>query len=68
MGGREETMTTKDGLKIHNAHPCGCYDVETETGGLLARICNDWVKALNGEAHSKCWSIDPHVCWRVEAH
>lgn len=61
-------ILTRDSLEVYNAHPCGCYDTETKAGGLYASLCKDWINFSNDKPHGRCWSIPPHVCFKVEAH
>lgn len=59
---------TRDDLYIYNAHPCGCYDIEIGLCGLLATCCKEWVNFIFDRPYGKCWSINPHVCFKLEAH
>jgi hypothetical protein len=35
----KELAKTRENLSIWNMWPCGCYDVQTKSDGLLANFC-----------------------------
>lgn len=60
-------IITKDGFEIYNAHPCGCWDIETKQG-MQSNLCKNWSNCLMGRSYEHCWSIIPHTCWKMESH